>query len=156
MEYVGVDLLATVSVERLIDVCQPASEQLPEAKFQCKLGHIPLGSLWQLHRGTPKVCFPPNSQSSLSEYGQIVLVTELRPEVVLWETFSKCRPESPLWDGIPLPSEKEWGSQLLTRTPGWLAAFMPVKLAEEHEDYRSVLPTTEFMSVCSEIKGNWA
>ena len=88
--------LATVNVEGLIDVCQPASEQLPEANFQSKLGHIPLGSLWQLHRGTPKVCFPPNSQSSLSEYGQIVLVTELRPEVVLWETFSECRPRSPL------------------------------------------------------------
>lgn len=59
MDSVWVVLLATVSVEGLIDVCQPASEQLPEANVQSKLGHIPLGSLWQLHRGTPKVCFPP-------------------------------------------------------------------------------------------------
>lgn len=81
-----VALLATVSVEELIDDCQPASKRLPEANFQSNLGHIPLGSLWQLHRGTPRVCFPSNSQHSLSEYRQIVLVTELRSEVVLWET----------------------------------------------------------------------
>lgn len=55
--------LATVSVERLIAICQPASLQLPEANLQSKLGHIPLGSLWQLHRGTPNVCFAPRSQS---------------------------------------------------------------------------------------------
>lgn len=90
-------LLATVSVKGLIDVCQVAYGQLPEANFQSKLGHIPLGSLWQLHRVTPKVCYPPNSQPGLSEYGQIVLVTQSSDQkLFLWETFSECRPRSPL------------------------------------------------------------
>lgn len=94
---VWVVLLATVSVEGLIDVCQPASEQLPEANFQSKLGHIPLGSLWQLHRGTLKVCFPPNSQSCLTEYEQTVLVTQSSDQkLFLWETFSEGWPRSPL------------------------------------------------------------
>jgi len=150
---VWVVILATVGVKGLIDVCQLAKEWLPEANFQSKLGHIPLGSLWQLHRVTPKVCFPPNIQP---EYGQIVLVTQRSDQkLFLWETLSECWPRLPLWAGVPLPSEKEWGSQLLTRTPGWPAAFMPVELAEEHKDYWSVLPTTECMSVCTEIKGNW-
>lgn len=127
--------------------------QLPEANFQSKLGHIPLGSLWQLHRGTPKVCFPPNSQCCLLKYKQAVLATQRSDQkLFLWETFSACWPRSPLWADIPLPSEKEWGGQLLTKTPGWLAPFMPVELAE---DYWGILPTTECMSVCNKIKGNW-
>lgn len=150
--------LATVSVEGLIDVCQPSSELLPEANFQSKLGHIPLGSLWQLHRGTPKVWFPPKQSllpfQNMNRLSRFPLNSDHK--LFLWETFSESGPRSPLWAGIPLPSEKEWGSQLLTRTPGWPAAFMPVELAEQHGDYWSVLPTTECMSVCTEIKGNWA
>lgn len=82
-------------------------------------------------------------------------LSELRSQSCFSGKLSpRARPRFPFWVGIPLPSEKEWGSQLLTRTPGWLAAFMPVDAAGEHEDYWSVSATTECMSVCTEIKGD--
>lgn len=85
---VWVVLLATVSVEGLIDVCQLVLKRLPEANFQSKLGHIPLGSLWQLHRGTPKVCVPPNSQFCLPRIWTDCLgYSELRSQVVSLGNF---------------------------------------------------------------------
>ncbi|KAJ4923247.1 hypothetical protein JOQ06_026352 [Pogonophryne albipinna] len=103
---------ATVSVKGLIDVCQPASEQLPEANFQSKLGHIPLGSPWQLHRVTPKLCFP------LSPAFQNMHGLSSDQKLFLWETFSELQGRVAAVSGTPATFRERARRPIINQDPG--------------------------------------
>lgn len=78
--------LATVSVERLIAICQPASLQLPEANLQSKLGHIPLGSISMAAAQRDSKCLLC-SQEPVS----LRILTDLRTVHKLTENFPRVK-----------------------------------------------------------------
>lgn len=121
----------TFQVTALIDGCR----RLQRPNFPSKLGHIPPGSLWK------------QSQPTGRQHSAVPASQGLRSTAFFFFFFLK-----PLGNfsasgraDVPLPSEKEGGSQLFTRNPpgvceggggggggrSWPAAFMPVEQAGE-------------------------